>query len=208
MVDDQGGSAWSHLDGSALNGPQAGEQLEVLALQTTTWGAWLEEHPDSTTVDIDTGYQNQYGEVGLGNAGLRGGFLATLDEIDPRLPESELVIGVIAGDGAEAFPIERAALSSPMQDEVGGVPVVVLEDSQGIPSLAYHRLLSDGRVLDFERRGDAIYDVQTGSRWTSSGLAVEGDLAGVQLAFVTSFFTEWYGWAAFHPDSTIFGEAA
>ena len=86
--------------------------------------------------------------------------------------------------------------------------MVVLEDSQGIPSLAYHRLLTDGRVLDFERRGDAIYDVQTGSRWTSSGLAVEGDLAGVQLAFVTSFFTEWYGWAAFHPDSTIFGEAA
>ncbi len=73
---------------------------------------------------------------------------------------------------------------------------------------ALDRLLTDGRVLDFERRGDAIYDVQTGSRWTSSGLAVEGDLAGVQLAFVTSFFTEWYGWAAFHPDSTIFGEAA
>ena len=161
MVDDQGGSAWSHLDGSALNGPLAGEQLEVLPLQTTTWGAWLEEHPGSTTVDIDTSYQNQYGEVSLGNGGLRGGFLATLDEIDTRLPENELVIGVIAGDGAEAFPIERAASSSPMQDAVGGVPVVVLEDSQGVPSLAYHRLLTDGRVLDFERRGDAIYDVQT-----------------------------------------------
>ncbi len=205
MVDDQGGSAWSHLDGSALNGPLAGEQLEVLPLQTTTWGAWLEEHPGSTTVDINTGSQNQYGDVNLGNGGLRGGFLATLDEIDTRLPENELVIGVIAGDGAEAFPIERAASSSPMQDAVGGVPVVVLEDSQGVPSLAYHRLLTDGRILDFERRGDAIYDVQTGSRWASSGLAVEGDLAGVQLAFVTSFFTEWYGWAAFHPDSTIFG---
>ena len=46
--------------------------------------------------------------------------------------------------------------------------------------------------------------MQTGTRWDSSGLAVEGDLTGVQLAFVTSFFTEWYGWAAFHPDTTIY----
>ncbi len=59
-------------------------------------------------------------------------------------------------------------------------------------------------MLDFERRDGAVLDVQTGSRWNASGLAVEGEQAGVQLAFVTSFLTEWYGWAAFHPDTTIF----
>ena len=64
----------------------------------------------------------------------------------------------------------------------------------------------DGRVLDFERAGEAgsIVDVQTGSRWSSAGLALEGELAGVQLTFVTSFLTEWYGWAAFHPDTVIY----
>ena len=36
------------------------------------------------------------------------------------------------------------------------------------------------------------------------GLAIEGEFAGVQLAFVTSFFTEWYGWAAFHPETSIY----
>ena len=206
MVDNGTGSTWSHLDGSALSGLLAGEQLEIRPLQTTTWGAWLEEHPESTTVGIETGYS--YGNfVSLGREGLRGGFLATLDEIDPRLPESELVIGVLAGDGAEAFPLNRVPAAAPMQSSVGGVPVVVLEDSAGVPALAYHRLLTDGRVLDFERRGEAIHDIQTGSRWNSSGLAVEGELAGVQLAFVTSFFTEWYGWAAFHPDTTIYGDA-
>jgi hypothetical protein len=60
-------------------------------------------------------------------------------------------------------------------------------------------------VLEFERREGAIFDAQTDSRWNSSGLAVAGELAGVQLSFVTSFFTEWYGWAAFHPDTTIYG---
>ena len=134
-------------------------------------------------------------------------FLDTLDEIDTRLPDNEFVIGVLAGDGARAFPIVRAPLDAPMQDTVGGVPVVVLEDSTGAPSLAYHRALTDGRTLDFERRADgAIVDVQTGSTWSSGGLAVAGELAGVQLTFVTSFFTEWYGWAAFNPSTTIYGE--
>ena len=206
MVDDGTGSTWSHLDGSALAGEMAGEQLAIRALQTTTWGAWLEEHPQTTTVGIDTGY-NYRNVTSLGREGLRGGFIATLDGIDTRLSEGALVIGVIAGDGAVAFPIDAAPTSAPMQDSVGGVPVVVLEDSNGDPALAYHRLLTDGRVLDFERRDGAIYDLQTGSRWASSGLAVEGELTGVQLAFVTSFFTEWYGWAAFHPDTTIYGDA-
>ncbi len=31
-----------------------------------------------------------------------------------------------------------------------------------------------------------------------------GELAGLQLTFVTSFFTEWYGWAAFHPETAIY----
>ena len=204
MVDDHSGGAWSHLDGSALNGPLDGEQLDILPLQTTTWGAWLEQHPHSTTVDIATGYRYRE-RVNLGAAGLRGGFADTLGEIDPRLPESELVIGVLAGAGSEAFPLDRIPALAPMQDSVGDVPIVILEGSDGIPSLAYHRMLTDGRVLDFERRDGAIYDAETGSRWNASGLAVEGELAGVQLAFVTSFFTEWYGWAAFHPDTTIFG---
>ena len=158
--------------------------------------------PQTTTVGIDTGYSGR-NVASLGREGLRGGFIATRDGIDTRLSEGALVIGVIAGDGAVAFPIDAAPTSAPMQDSVGGVPVVVLEDSNGDPALAYHRLLTDGRVLDFERRDGAIYDVQTGSRWASSGLAVEGELTGVQLAFVTSFFTEWYGWAGFHPDKPV-----
>ena len=204
MWDNVTGSVWSQLDGVAVRGPLQGAQLPSLALQTTTWGAWLAEHPDSTTLDLRaTGFS--YGErFSFGRAGLGRNFRDTLDEIDGRLPENELVIGVLAGSESRAFPIERVPAAAPIQDTVGEVPIVVFEDAGGIPSLAYHRLLTDGRMLDFERRDGAIFDVQTGSRWASSGFAVEGELAGVQLAFVTSFFTEWYGWAAFHPDTTIY----
>ncbi len=203
MLDDGTGSVWSHLDGLALSGAEAGAQLQILPLQTTTWGAWLAQHPGTTTVDFETGYSYR-DRVNLGASGIRGTFLETLGDLDPRLPENELVIGVLAGDEAVAFPIANLPPGEPMQAEVGGVPVVIFEDIEGMPALAYHRLLTDGTVLDFERREGAIYDLQTGSQWSASGRALEGDLAGVQLAFVTSFFTEWYGWAAFHPETGIF----
>jgi hypothetical protein len=203
MVDERTGSVWSHLDGSAVGGEFRGRQLEIRPLQTTTWSAWVEQYPQTTVPVAESGYV--YRQVRLGGSGLGYTFQQSLQEIDQRLAENELVIGVLAGDEARAFPIRRVPDDAPMQDAVAGVPVVILEGSDGIPSLAYHRALTDGRVLDFERRDGAIYDTQTGSRWNASGLAVEGELAGVQLAYVTSFFTEWYGWAAFHPHSAIYG---
>ena len=205
MVDDVTHSVWSHLTGQALDGPQAGAELRVLPLQTTTWEAWVAEHPDTTALDRETGYEQRYGEMELGQGGLDALFLSTLDGVDPRLPESTLLIGVLAGSEAYAFPVDATPLGAPMQAEVGGVPVVILEDSLGAPALAYHRALSDGRVLTFERDGSVLRDVQTGSAWSSTGLAVSGQLAGVQLTFVTSLFTEWYGWAAFHPRTKIYG---
>ena len=207
MWDDATGTVWSHLDGVALEGGLAGQQLEILPLQTTTWAAWRADHPDSTVPTIDTGYPYRGGAIGSG--GLSSTFRDTLDGIDPRLPDNELLIGVLAGDEAWAFPLDAVPDGAPMQAVVGGVPVVILEDSLGIPSHAYHRLLSDGTTLDFARSADgAIVDVQTGSVWHPDGLALEGELAGVQLAFVTSFFTEWYGWAAFHPDTLIYEGAS
>ncbi len=202
MIDDVTGTVWSHLDGAAVAGELVGAQLEIRALQTTTWGSWLKEHPETTVPALDTGYG--YYRPEIGRQGLNRTFLDTLPALDERLSENALVIGVLAGNEARAFPLQALPDDAPLQDVVGGVPVVILEDAGGIPSVAYHRALTDGRTLDFERRDGAIIDRQTGSRWNSLGLAVDGELTGVQLAFVTSFFTEWYGWAAFHPETSIY----
>ena len=82
MWDNVTGSVWSQLDGVAVSGPLQGAQLPILALQTTTWGAWLAEHPDSTTLDLRaTGFS--YGaRFSFGRAGLGRNFRDTLDEID------------------------------------------------------------------------------------------------------------------------------
>jgi hypothetical protein len=206
MWDDVTNSAWSHLDGRAIAGPLAGQALDVRPLQTTTWGAWRAAHPDTTAARPVPGAA-YFNVPRLGDDRLSDAFLETLPVgLDGRLPANALVVGVLAASEARAFPIEERPPAAPFQDEVGGVPVVILEDRDGTPVLAYHRALSDGRVLDFERRDDGVYDTQTGSRWEASGIAAGGALQGVALTFVTSFVTEYYGWWAFHPYTTIHGQ--
>ncbi len=205
MWDDVSGSVWSHLDGIARAGPAAGQRLDVLPLQTTSWRAWLDEHPETTVLDVDTGFDYRRQDT-LGGNTLGEDFLDSLGgvaAVDPRLPIGVLVVGVLAGEAATAFPADADRSQLTAQADVGDVPIVLLEEADGQPSLAFHRMLSDGRVLDFFRRGADIVDVQTGSRWSPSGLATAGPLAGVQLAFVTSFLTEWYGWSAFYPATSI-----
>lgn len=213
MRDAASGSIWSSLAGRALVGPLAGAQLKLLPLQTTTWEAWLADHPDTTTPLIET--VDEYYLIGPGghvyareddpaSEPIPSGFRDSLPDADGRLLERDFVIGVLAGNEARAFPVASLPSDAPMQGTVGGLPVVVLEDADGAPALAFHRRLTDGRELEFRRDGGAVVDAQTGSRWSASGLAVAGDLKGVQLAFVPSFRTQWYGWVAFYPETTIY----
>jgi hypothetical protein len=52
---------------------------------------------------------------------------------------------------------------------------------------------------------DGIVDDRTGSRWDLSGLAVSGPLAGERLRPAVAIDSFWFDWAAFHPNTGIYG---
>ena len=61
-------------------------------------------------------------------------------------------------------------------------------------------------TLTFERLGPPgtpITDRETGSTWSITGLAIDGPLAGAQMAPVVHGDHFWFAWAAFAPDTTI-----
>src|SRR5437763_1906916 len=47
MADRETGTVWAHLTGEALAGPLAGRRLLPLPVTMTSFGAWLDLHPDS-----------------------------------------------------------------------------------------------------------------------------------------------------------------
>jgi len=90
-----------------------------------------------------------------------------------------------------------------VEDELGGHPIVVFLDPDASFGLAYSSAV-DGTALALRVEDGHIVDGER-TVWDATGRAVEGPRAGAQLQFVTSFVTEWYGWVAYYPATSIYG---
>ena len=103
MTDDQTGALWTHFDGTVLQGPLAGGEIE-LELQPIVhmpWGDWREAHPDTLVPISETGYENRYRDVSL------------IHE-DDRLGVGEFVLGVNVGPGYRAYVLASVAYDGPV----------------------------------------------------------------------------------------------
>lgn len=197
MTDRQTGSVWAQLTGQALAGPLAGNSLEQLPVQTSTIGGWLELHPDSLA---PAGSINGR-RMRLGTAAFKSSWLDSVSHRDDRVPMRALVLGVRLADQARAYRLEPDAPEATMrQDELAGVPIVLLGPEGGWP-LAYDRRTPSG-VLDLRLEQGHLVD-QHGFEWSMEGRALAGPLFGTRLDFIPSHVTEWYAWAANHSQTEL-----
>jgi hypothetical protein len=110
-----------------------------------------------------------------------------------------------------AYPIKTLRkLPGVVNDTLGEQPLSIFFEADTGTATAFSRLL-DGQLLTFEVRKRVgsrplIYDKETGSRWTIEGKAVSGTWAGRELTRLDSYMSEWYGWASYFPQTTIYGQ--
>ncbi len=201
IADRQTGTIWSHLSGTAFQGPLEGRKMELIPLLHTTWEEWLRLHPESTVLSYDTEFQDRYRSVSIGRA--NGRFADQLLTIDDRLPSNELVLGVMAGGEFAAYPIDQLEeVGGVLNDEIADLPIVVFYDVSAGAAIAYSSVV-DGEVAEFELADSgefAASDSVTGGIWDFAGRQLGGDGT---LEFVASYLSEWYGWSAYHPSTAI-----
>jgi len=227
MYDRQTNSLWPQAMGRAVIGPLTGTKLDLLPVQMVSWADWRAEHPEGKVLSRDTGAVRPYGENPYEGYDRPDTYPFLLDaEPDPRLPPKARVLGVLVGDDVVAFPyeeLERRAVGgwSVAQEDVGGRAVVVLwkagtvsavdagviAESRDVGTTGAFDARVDGRALTFRATAEGVVDEETRSMWDIFGHAVSGPLAGIELRAVTSTESFWFDWAAFHPDTRIFGLA-
>ena len=207
MTDRQTNSIWSHLDGEAFEGLMIGTEMGFLPLIHTTWEEWLALYPETSVLSYETDFEAQYRNVTIGMP--NGRFDRELLSVDDRLRSEELVLGVMVGDAFVAYPVASLAQTSGVINvQVDGTPIVVFYDAAANAGIAFSRNL-DGEIARFERAPGTSFlavDSISGSLWDFSGRNVSDDLADASLTFETSYLSEWYGWSAYHPDTTIYEE--
>jgi hypothetical protein len=218
MYDRQTETWWQQATGEGIIGELTGTTLTFLSAPTVSWSDFKTEYPAARVLSRDTGHGRPYGDSPYGGYDTGRPFLFR-GSADERLPAMARVVVVKSGDAAVVYPVETLAEERAVNHEVDGTPVAVFYragtasavDAERIgegrdvgAAAAYLRTL-DGRTLTFRADGDGFRDQETGSRWTFFGEAVAGPLAGRRLEPAVHYIPFWFAWAAFAPDTPVYG---
>ena len=208
LYDRKTSSLWMHFTGECFHGPLAGRRLTALATgRHTSWAAWKAAHPTTDAMAPDPKFQGRYfrrANCLSGDAYLPPDFPSTIQSRDRRLDLSDLLLGVRVGAATRAYPFKRlAAGAGVVADRLGDVPLTIWYDAEERSAAAFDARL-DGATLAFERSGPGRFrDKASGSEFDLEGLALNGPLRDRRLARPESLLTEWFGWFAHHPNTSI-----
>jgi hypothetical protein len=221
MYDRSTESWWQQITAEAVVGERTGAKLDVLPSQILSWEELGRLHPDARVLSRDTGFDRDYGSSPYGGYDSDPDSRPFLFEGEPdrALPPKERVAAVSSGDSAVVYPFSRLRGDAPLNDELGGEPVVVFFDPE-VASALDSPLISagrevgaaavfdravDGRTLDFRAASDpgTFRDRQTGSTWDMTGRATAGPLEGTRLEQVPHDDQFWFALAAFFEDAEI-----
>jgi hypothetical protein len=215
LYDHQSSSLWMHITGTCFEGAYEGTVLKPLPSgRHTTWEDWRRLHPATEVLAEDPAHAGGTGpHAYFTNEGSRSGqpffpptFPATIEVRDPRLPLHALLHGIVVGGQARAYPFEALGRRSVVNETIAGIPVTVWFDARSRSAAAFEAR-HDGRTLAFVRDSQGrVQDRETKSTWSMEGRATAGPLAGTQLVRVRGLMSEWYGWRASYPETTIFGK--
>ena len=209
-------SLWRQFTGEPVVGPLVGSgiKLELLPVLLTTWGDWLAMHPDTTVLDIDTGfypvglYVPEWDPQSIYH-GLRQQPEASFPvwRKDDRLLEKSEVLGLIVNGEARAYPAEALRDQPVLNDSLGGRGLVVITPGDGAGARAFQRN-SQRFVTVYLTSGDTATVVvdEEGEEWQmrEDALIKTSDPAQ-RLDRLPSHVAYWFGWYGFHNETGVYG---
>lgn len=203
-------SLWSQMRAQSVCGSLAGRVPPLVPVVQSTWEAWRRMHPETTVVSFDTGHRRNYGQYPYGSYDQVGNtqLLFPQSFTDARRPMKELVLGLTHQGVSRAYPYTALGERAAINDELAGLPVLVVFDRLAQMALPFDRSAGD-RTLTFEVVDEGAFpfmlrDRESGSLWDLSGLAVSGVMTGQRVAPIATYSAMWFAWAAFHRDTEIY----
>ena len=210
MFDHESKSLWSTLKGKPVVGPLVGSglRLRFRPIVTTRWEEWKKDHPDTTVLSLETGYQRDYSENSAYNQYFSTDQLMfAVSRQDKRLKNKEEVLVMTlrpkSGLTEEGIPVaisSRFLKKKPVYEfREAGRELVVVTSRKGasrVYEAAQHRFrkkLKDGFVQDRQGRNWEI---------SEEALVLQAD-ATQKLPRIPAHRAFWFGWYAQFSDTRL-----
>jgi hypothetical protein len=213
-----GRTLYPQLYFTGIEGPRHSESLTLLPVVETRWGTWKRLHPETQVVAGGTYNRSQYTRYPYGDYRVNDSFL--IFGLSPLLgtnpnPVANLfgakdrVLGLRLNGQAKAYPFDQMGKRQVINDQVGGIDIVVLWDRGTHLALPFSRKVG-GQTLNFDIDQSAgfpfqLVDRETETRWNANGIAVEGPLAETKqrLTQVPAHNSMWFAWVTFWQDTDV-----
>src|SRR5262245_43443051 len=171
MRDEETRSWWQQVTGEAIQGPLKGSRLNPVFHDELSFAGWKREQPQGRVLKPDPRVASKYEAADWEEK------YATLPVVTPvdrgdKLPPRTLVIGVKVNGEAKAYPIAALEKQSPILDQLGDVPLLLVlgEDKKSVR--VFERSV-DGRALEFFVKHESqalelplrLMDAETGATW-------------------------------------------
>jgi len=218
MYDRQTFSWWQQFTGEAIVGNYNETLLTIIPSQVIGFGQFVERYPQGQVMspgNRDYG-RNAYPGLDSNNNPVTQLYIGEYDE---RVDARERVLAGVIDEQPMAYPFEVLGEEIAINDTIGSQNVVafwqpgvasaldqsVIDASRDIGTAALYNREVNGQVLTFSFENEQLVDAETGSVWNLFGEAVEGQLAGEQLQQLVAAPHFWFAWAAFHPETEVYG---
>ena len=203
------------LDGTIFHGPDKGTALDPHPVVQASWGDWKALHPETklyyapaaTIRDKIVGLMLEMMIPIRKLSKRKKPWHRIRGKLDTRLPAMSYVYAVEQNGERTSYAEDDLKTSPVVNDTVGGADIVVLYDSEHDFGDVFSRDVA-GRTLTFTAApgpgGVVAKDNETGSTWSVTGKAIDGDLAGQSLTAVPHYNKLfWFSWPLFKPDTRL-----
>ena len=204
MRDRETGTWWQQITGKAIFGSLQGSALELAPSDELSFGLWKQESPGGQVLSAVARDQKEYNskwEEEVAKLPVPVSFPGT------GLKSRDVVVGLQLGGEARAYPLDTILKQSPIQDRLGGNPILVIAGPDGKSVRAFVSRKDDADVELF-RKTDAkefvLVDSTGEGEWNFKGCATSGPATGKCLAELPAIKDYWFDWRNYHADTTVY----
>ena len=212
MYDRNTNTVWNALRGTPAFGKlaESGLELEVLPVVVADWSEWLELHPDTSVLSLDTGVRRNYT-----NGGAYGHYFNIEDLMFPvwltnneSNENKDMIFGMKHLGTTKAFPLKKLIPEVVTNDSFAGLDLVLVSHATperdffepgGATVRAYER-----NEHTFQKTDDDFIIVdETGISWQVTEEALISS-SGEVLPRLPGHLAFWFGWFSFNPDTLLY----
>lgn len=215
MYDRLTDTVWNALTGVPAFGPLANSEvrLERLPVIVSDWETWLSEHPDTSVLSLQTGFQRNYSNGGAYEDYFNNPefvMFPVWQQDTSVTGNKDMVFAVELESTPKAYPLELLIEEGVTNDTLGETDLVIV--SRATPERDFFEP-GGAAVRAFERANhtfsagasdDELID-ETGEVWQMSENALTSS-AGETLERLPGHLAFWFGWYGFHPDTLVYGD--